>query len=144
MKKLLIMLVCALPSLLFASPAPLMIINQPQYSQQIWIIRNISSEAVLINHEKQDPGAGAGWASKISAHAYSALMLDQPSFSITCQTYPAGVYLDCYQVLQIVGMHSETHLSGQSASGTYWLAEDTHLFAILFHLRLLGFWVPNS
>jgi hypothetical protein len=144
MKKLLTILLYFFPTLLFANPAGLMIINKPQYLQEIWIIRNISAETILINHEKQKPGAGAGWASQLSSHAYSALMLDHPNFSLTCQTYSSGAYLDCNQVLQIVGMHNEAKFADQSPHGTYWLAENTHLFAILFHLRLLGFWVPNS
>lgn len=147
-KKLLALVLIFLPILSWADsssqPVPLLLTHTRP--QQVWIIRNKSHQPILLDRIKKDPGASAGFASVLSSHAYSALIIDQP-FLLSCHEYPAGSYLDCQKVLELVRMHNETiftSTTGHIQAGTYWLAENTYFLVVYFHLRLLGTWVPDS
>lgn len=106
-------------------------VKQPPSSQRMIVLHNTSSQAVLLNHPAPDPGASAGWASKLKPKHWSVLFLTnskprQHLFLITChrptdshrfQTISCPKHLKHY----ILKPH---FAKGHSKKGDFWLAED--------------------
>ncbi|KTD76524.1 hypothetical protein [Legionella waltersii] len=108
------------------------------------LIHNTSQHDIWITHPVSDPGASAGWTSKISTGNWSALVVDKPNFILNCiestpgheqQTPCEGAIVAC----KWKGVKIPT-----SNQGTFWAGEDMSLSGLKTALGGRGFVIPNK
>jgi len=101
------------------------LLNTRVAKSAVYVLSNTSLKPLWLNHEKQNPGAGAGFASQLFPKKWSALLITQKAFSVSCQvSTPGGMTaVPCRSVLKICQFQG-LHLT---KSGDYWVAESvTH------------------
>jgi len=109
---------------------------------RVVLIHNISSSDLWITHPVSDPGAGAGWSSRLQAGKWSALAVDQESFELSCIESKPGHE----QQVPCVGMIGVCDWPGvkipTQLTGTFWVGEDMALTALTAHMGGRGFELP--
>lgn len=103
------------------------IFNNDQPTQRIFILHNVSQGIVMLAHDKVDPGASAGWQSKLDKDQWSMVAVSQQGFSLGCMLYsPPNIGpVDCGSVLAVCAIPSAISLGG------YWIAENKSLDKLL-------------
>ncbi|KTD66313.1 hypothetical protein [Legionella spiritensis] len=111
---------------------------------QLVLIHNLSDADLWITHPVSEPGASAGWSSRLQSGKWSALALDQKSFELSCIESRPGheQQIPCAGVIAVcqwsdVGMPAK-------AAGTYWAGEDMTLSKLMTYLGGNGFKLPSS
>ncbi|MGQ3890741.1 hypothetical protein [Legionella sp. CNM-4043-24] len=108
------------------------------------LIHNISSSDLWITHPVSDPGASAGWSSRLQAGNWSALSVDKASFELSCIESKPGHE----QQVPCVGMIGVCEWPGvkipAQLTGTFWAGEDMALPALTAHIGGRGFVIPVS
>lgn len=106
------------------------------------LIHNLSSSDLWITHPVSDPGASAGWSSRLQAGNWSALTVDKPSFELGCIESRPGHE----QQVPCVGMIGVCEWTGvkipAQLTGTFWAGEDMALKALTAHIGGRGFEIP--
>lgn len=99
----------------------------PTATQRIYLIHNQSAALVMLNHQTTNPGASAGWLSKLNPNQWSAIAVDQKSFSLSCLAYlpPQVGYVNCANVISVCGYPA------QNKGGSFWVGENQSLQNIL-------------
>jgi hypothetical protein len=110
-----------------------------QQQQQVYLLRNNSREPIYLDHPADYPGtASAGWMSRLDPGQWSALAVDKPRFTWTCQR--AGMafldYVACRDVLQIC-QFAQLKTNADN-TGEYWIASNTTLSKLLNTIKLRG------
>jgi hypothetical protein len=105
-------------------------IHQQSMEQgQVYLLRNISQETLLLNQVSgHNPSAAAGWASELAPRRYSALRLSQDHFAISCQLAATHRQIDCSSVLTVCGLPAN---NTDNTQGSYWLLENQSFSGIM-------------
>lgn len=94
---------------------------------RIYIFQNISKKLVLLNrYLRFDPGVSAGWATELLPGRWSAILLDQSPFTLTCQFKQGIDYrkISCKHVIKVWPISSFSSSNKQRPLGSYWIAEN--------------------
>ena len=107
-------------------------LNAMSAGSRIYLLHNISKKTIVFNHQT-DREMNAGWSSTISPNRWSALLIHQHSFSMTCtQITSSGVsYLDCSQVAKVCQV---TNLNMHEKQAAYWMSENRTRAEVNVHL----------
>ena len=95
------------------------------HKPQLYFFFNKSDYLLMLNHEDPHPSASAGWGSSLRPRHWSAFMVTQPRFSLTCATMRKQKVqpLSCHGVL--VACYFKNFIDqGHLSSGTIWIAEN--------------------
>jgi hypothetical protein len=111
---------------------------------QLVFLHNLSAEDLWITHPVTDPSASAGWSSRLQAGNWSALVLGNSSFELSCVESKPGheQQIPCAGVLAICQWKS-IKISAEKKD-TYWAAEDMALPSLKAHVGGQGFRLPAS
>lgn len=106
------------------------------YEPQLVLIHNKTKRELVVNHSRARPSASAGWSSQLHPDSWSALMVTQPKFSLTCAEMRDEKYvlLDCSKVLESC-YYTKFQDQESAATGTYWIAENFPLIELMGKIR---------
>jgi hypothetical protein len=109
---------------------------------QVVLIHNLSPSDLWITHPVSDPGASAGWSSRLEAGNWSALAVDKESFELSCIESKPGheQQVPCSGVTAVCEWQN-VKIPEQS-TGTFWAGENLTLPALTGHLHGRGFVLP--
>ena len=100
--------------------------NKSKLAQaKLFLIKNNSKQKILLNRiQEGSPHASAGWGSYLTQRHWSALVLSQPRFILSCSTPQArGTnYVNCSKFIQVC----EANIHLNENQGGYWLVENTN------------------
>jgi hypothetical protein len=101
--------------------------NDGKTIQRVYLIHNLTRGIVMVNHVKADPGASAGWMTKMNPDNWLALAMNQPNFGFACMSYnpPQLRMVDCQSVIGVCSFKPKNNL------GNYWLAQNENILDIL-------------
>ncbi len=105
-------LVCAL----FSSASFALILKGP--APQVYLFKNISKKPLLLGEVSTGQGMQAGFDSVLSAKKWSALLLNQQQFQLSCHI--GRVAVNCEKVLSISRYSTKKPLPKAS----YWVGEN--------------------
>ncbi len=94
-----------------------LLLNTKTAATQIYVFKNKTQNELELNHIKKG-GMGAGWASSLASGNWSALMVTEKNFNLTCAT--KGKAISCKKALQIC----QTKKTRIKADGSYWIFEN--------------------
>jgi len=108
------------------------------------VIHNLSNTDLWITHPVSDPGASAGWSSRLQAGNWSALALDKEKFELSCIESKPGheQQVPCQGVISVCRWAKVTMPAKET--GTYWAGENMALSSLTEHLGGRGFKLPGS
>ena len=111
----------------------------PATKSTVTLIHNLSSTDLWVTHPVSDPGAGADWSSHLQAGNWSALVLNDEKFELSCIESRPGheQQVSCSSVLAVCQWPA-TDLP-QKASDTWWAAEDMLLSPMIAYIKRRGF-----
>lgn len=110
----------------------------------IVMIHNLSTMDLWITHPVSDPGASAGWSSRLQTENWSALALNNKSFTLSCIESKPGheQQVPCAGAVGICQWVGVT--MPKKPTGTFWAGEDLPLSALIAHIGSRGFVLPIS
>lgn len=119
--------------LLLSAPKPLLV-----------MIHNLSNTELWITHPESEPSASAGWSSRVQAGHWSALVLREKSFELSCIESKPGheQKVPCAGVLAVC-QWTDLTMPGEG-NETYWAGEDMTLPDLKGHLEREGFILPTA
>ncbi len=93
-------------------------------------IHNLASNDLWITHPVKNPGASAGWTSRLQGGNWSALSLHKGPFILNCIESRPGheQQIPCQDAIAVCKWKKVKFPS--SAQGTFWAAEDMSLSAL--------------
>lgn len=124
----------ALPS--YTTCKPIRVIKEPVVLSSdkpaLILIHNISTSDLWITHPGSGVGASAGWSSQIQAGNWSALVLQNKSFALSCIESKPGheQEVPCLGLITLCQWSKATKL-GEQNTGTYWAGENRPLAALM-------------
>lgn len=105
----------------------------------VFLINNDSDSVLWVTHPVDNPSASAGWSSQLEKKRWSALLVDKNKFELSCIESKPGHE----QQIPCEGMLSICEWSKLKippvAKGTFWVAENMSLNALINHLGGKGF-----
>lgn len=115
--------------------------NKPPY---LVAIQNTSDVDLWITHPITEPGASAGWSTRLQSKHWTALALGVKTFELSCIESKPGheQQVPCSGVIKICkwdGISSTEKTMGSS----YWAAENKSLSELLAELGQRGFKLPR-
>lgn len=112
--------------------------TQAVKTPQVFLFQNISGNDFWFNHPVKYASASAGWNSFIHANHWTAFLVTQPNFAISCsQMVPGSVQpLSCQKVIQVCALQNVKN--NAKLNGNFWLAEDQPLDALLAKIKKRG------
>ena len=107
-------------------------------------IHNLSSTDLWITHPVTDPGASAGWTSRIQADHWSALTIDKSPFVLTCIESRPGheQQVPCEGAIAVCQWKGVK--TPENGKGTFWVSEDLSLSALTAAIGGRGFVLPKE
>lgn len=114
----------------------------PAGSARIIMIHNLSTVDLWITHPVSDPGATAGWSSRLQSGNWSALSMDQSAFKLSCIESRPGheQQISCKNVVGVCEW--STSASPKKPSGISWAGENMALSPLVAYIGRHGFVVP--
>ncbi len=111
----------------------------PAAESAVTMIHNLSNNDLWITHPVSDPGASAGWSSHLQAGHWSALVLKEKKFELSCIESKPGheQQVSCSTVVAVCQWHTKD--LPEKSSGTYWAAEDMELSPLIAYIKRRGF-----
>lgn len=111
---------------------------------RVLMIRNRSDIDLWINHPVSDPGASAGWITRLQPGNWSALVLNQKSFKLSCIESKPGheQTVPCNSVLTVCEW-SGAALPKADEMGSYWASENKSLEGVAAEMEQRGFGLPD-
>jgi hypothetical protein len=112
--------------------------------QRVYLIKNIGSAQIWLNHEIDNVSASAGWATELQPEKWTALMLDKQNFELKCVEIKPGAeqVIPCQAILQICQLQ---HMQfSKSSKGSYWAAENLAIDEIWDKLEKRGINLNNK
>ncbi len=105
-------------------------------------IHNLTSADLWITHPVTNPGASAGWTTRLQAGNWSALAVDKPPFELTCIESRPGheQQVPCEGAIAVCQWKGVKIPSG--SEGTFWAGEDMSLAALTAAIGGRGFVLP--
>lgn len=122
---------------------PLVVLGElvivPASQSTVTMIHNLSSTDLWVTHPVSDPGASAGWSSHLQAGHWSALVMNDKKFELSCIESRPGheQQVACSAVLAVC-QWAATDLP-KKASNTWWAAEDMALSPLIAYIKRRGF-----
>lgn len=109
----------------------------------LFLMKNTSNSDLWLIHPIQDPGASAGWNSKLEPERWSALLVNK-DFDLNCVESRPGheQHVSCDQVLALCSYRSLK--IDKSLTGNAWMAENMPVRALLTELGRRGLDVPED
>ncbi|KGP62993.1 hypothetical protein EP47_02780 [Legionella norrlandica] len=106
-------------------------------------IHNITNVDLWITHPVTNPGASAGWTSRLQAGNWSALVVDKTAFALNCIESRPGheQQIPCEGAIAVCkwkGVKIPT-----SDQGTFWAGEDLSLAGLTAAIGGRGFVLPE-
>ena len=114
--------------------------NDRSPSQHIYLIKNISSNRLWLDHPQATRGAQAGWISQLESGRWSALTVNQPQFNLSC-AIPQGHSLQIISCKSTLKICELTRLAYPvQRAGNYWFVENKPKDQLLNQIaaRLVG------
>lgn len=107
-------------------------LNTVSAGSRIYLLHNISKKTIVFNHETGS-AMNAGWSSTLSPKRWSALLIHQKNFNVSCtQISSSGVsYLDCSKLIKVCHV---TNLDMHEKQEAYWMSENRTRAAVNVHL----------
>lgn len=104
----------------------------------LFLIHNQGEKELWLTHPIKDPGASAGWTSKLSAGHWSALNIDN-NFALSCVESTPGheQEISCKSVLEVCKYKKLSF--PEDSKGSYWAGENLKLSELMAHLGERGF-----
>jgi len=114
-------------------------------SNRLIYIHNISSNNMWLTHPKKDPGASAGWTTRLQAGNWSALTIEKGPFILNCIESKPGheQQIPCMSVVAVCKWKKMPAPKNDDVQ-TYWVAEDMSLPALNAAVDGRGFNVSAS
>ncbi|CAM2845902.1 hypothetical protein [Legionella worsleiensis] len=111
-------------------------------SSKLVFIHNLTNADLWITHPVTNPGASAGWTTRLQADNWSALALDKSPFQLNCIESRPGheQQIPCEGAIAVCQWKGVTLPAG--SNGTYWAGEDLSLQALTAALGGRGFKLP--
>jgi len=105
----------------------------------LFMIHNLSNADLWLTRPISDPSASAGFSSRLQADLWSALLLREPSFEISCIESKPGheQQVACSEVLALCQWPNMK--APKSLPGTFWAGENKPLSALTAYLGRRGF-----
>lgn len=126
------------------SHADISLFSQHTSYPRLYVFENAGAHPIWLNHsDKNKGGMDAGWASQLFPHHWSALLVTQRRFDLTCQTQTKShgmVTVPCKKVLRACQFSEFT--SKNPVGGGYWVAESVPYRALESRIRARGFTLP--
>ncbi|KTD52955.1 hypothetical protein [Legionella quateirensis] len=111
-------------------------------SSKLVFIHNLTSADLWITHPVTNPGASAGWTTRLQAGNWSALAVDKPPFELTCIESRPGheQQVPCEGAIAVCQWKGVKIPAG--SEGTFWAGEDMSLQALTAAIGGRGFKLP--
>lgn len=111
-------------------------------NSKLFFIHNITNSDLWITHPVTNPGASAGWTTRLQAGNWSALAMDKPPFEISCIESRPGheQQVPCEGAIAVCQWKGVKIPAG--SEGTFWAGEDMSLAALTAAIGGRGFIVP--
>lgn len=108
------------------------------------LVHNLSASDLWITHPVSDPGASAGWSSRLQAGNWSALAVDKDAFELSCIESKPGheQQVPCMGMIGVCEW-PDVKIPAQ-LTGTFWIGEDMALSALTAQMGGRGFVLPVS
>lgn len=106
-------------------------------------LHNLTSVDLWITHPMTDPGANAGWISRLQAEQWSALFLDKGPFVLNCIESRPGheQQIPCENAIAVCKWHKVKF--PEHVKGTLWAAENMSLSALTAAVGARGYVLPQ-
>lgn len=111
---------------------------------KMFFIHNLTKTDLWITHPVVDPGASAGWSSRLQVGNWSALVINQGTFVINCIESKPGheQQIPCEGAIAVCQWEKIKFPS--NSDGAYWAGEDMSISALNAALGSRGFVLPSS
>ena len=111
----------------------------PASPSTVTMIHNLSSTDLWVTHPVSDPNASTSWSSHLQAGNWSALVLSDEKFELSCIESRPGheQQVSCATVLAVCLWPAKT--LPQKTSNTSWAAEDMPLSPLIAYIKRRGF-----
>lgn len=105
-------------------------------------IHNLSTADIWITHPVVDPGASAGWTSRLQGDNWSALSLEKGPFVLNCIESKPGheQQIPCEGTIAVCQWKKVKF--PDNAKGTFWAAENMSLSALTAAVGARGYVLP--
>lgn len=116
-----------------------LILNESFSKQSLYLLHNVSDNSFWLNHVmSEDPGASAGWGSKLDIDNWSAIAMDKENFEMNCTILGSGEVknLDCKEVIKVCKFEKPAFNSEDS--GSFWVSENKPLTELLQAIKSRG------
>ena len=106
-------------------------------------IHNLTSADLWVTHPVTEPGASAGWTSRLQGQKWSALFLEKGPFVLNCIESRPGheQQVPCEGAIAVC-QWKKTKFP-ENAQGTFWATEDMSLKALIAAVGARGFVIPQ-
>lgn len=110
----------------------------------VYLLYNKSKTKFVLNHVERPGTAAAGWGSEIEPNHWSAIMLTEPNFNMTCTEYDGAFtkILNCADVLKACQLDPKYN-GGFVEQGSYWITEDKPFRDLYPSIRARGLRTPQ-
>ena len=105
---------------------------------RLYAITNVGKNPVWLNHEKKNAGMGAGFASQLYPNHWSALLVNEANFPVTCHaqtTKGQMLNVSCQKILRVCEFNNVTI----TKSGQYWVVENVMQSELKPRINARGF-----
>ena len=108
----------------------------------VFLIHNLSNTAVWLIHPIKDASASAGWNSLLQSDKWSALILNQDKFELTCIESKPGheQQVACENLISIC--QCPDIKVPESENITYWAGENKNLSSLVSYIGGRGLGIP--
>lgn len=110
---------------------------------RLYVLENISKHPIWLNHDDHRSGMDAGWASELFPQRWSAILVTQHNFDLTCHWHNKSGHMEklpCHIILRACQFSEFTVKN--PISGGYWVAESVPYRALESSIRARGFELP--
>jgi hypothetical protein len=110
---------------------------------QLVFIHNISEYDLWITHPVASQGASAGWTSRLQKDNWSALVIDKPSFVLSCIESKPGheQQIPCAGAIALC-QWKKVKIT-KKEPGSFWVSEDLSLKGLRAAIGSRGYVVPG-
>ncbi|MBI2785550.1 MAG: hypothetical protein HYX60_04265 [Legionella longbeachae] len=110
-------------------------------------IHNLTSVDLWITHPVTNPGASAGWTTRLQGEKWSALALKKGPFILNCIESRPGheQQVPCEGTIAVCTWKGKgVKIPANKQNSTFWVAEDMSLAALNAAVGARGFVIPNK
>lgn len=107
--------------------------NKGIYGSNIYLIKNISNNTILLDHPSSGKGLSAGWGELLQANNYSAINIFSQSFVLICSKKGEANLIPCKDVIKVCRINPL--LFESNISQDVWKSVDQSLDNVITKLR---------